>query len=410
MIQSREMNDKKKSNWLQEFQAICGDPQGQYISTPELSDLDDGKDSNKARSLCGLIGTSHDSKYWLALDFSGWTGVSISYAVHFFYVYGVYYHLLEENAANRILFVGAHLPVTILSLISLWKCTMTDPGAVPRGARPLSCSIKTQQQRCPQCDNQYKPPRAHHDSTTGRCIVKLYHFCPWVNASVGALNHKFFCLFCFYTALSCMVGMAMIALRLVQCGVRASGNGNLECCESVHSSPWTMFCLTLVGIVFLIFTVYMMYDQMEAFQTGKSRIARLKTCPREHQSTQEQEELEQQYCPVTQDFNEIFGGSSMTPAWHWLLPLTVTFPPGMKQVVLGFECDDNDDTSFLAQKPKLAYEEIELPDLEGFEGCRSRDSNTGEHHDTLRSNLMAADVLRRKQPSATVTKSSSKRG
>lgn len=32
--------------------------------------------------------------------------------------------------------------------------------------------------RCRKCGNNYKPPRAHHDSVTGRCISKFDHFCP----------------------------------------------------------------------------------------------------------------------------------------------------------------------------------------------------------------------------------------
>lgn len=30
--------------------------------------------------------------------------------------------------------------------------------------------------RCRKCNDNYKPPRAHHDSVTGRCIVKFDHF------------------------------------------------------------------------------------------------------------------------------------------------------------------------------------------------------------------------------------------
>jgi hypothetical protein len=30
--------------------------------------------------------------------------------------------------------------------------------------------------RCRKCNNNYKPPRSHHDSVTGRCIVKFDHF------------------------------------------------------------------------------------------------------------------------------------------------------------------------------------------------------------------------------------------
>jgi len=32
--------------------------------------------------------------------------------------------------------------------------------------------------RCRKCGNNYKPPRSHHDSVTGRCISKFDHYCP----------------------------------------------------------------------------------------------------------------------------------------------------------------------------------------------------------------------------------------
>ena len=34
---------------------------------------------------------------------------------------------------------------------------------------------------------------------TGRCIVKLDHYCPWTNNAIGVRNHKFFLLFIWYT-------------------------------------------------------------------------------------------------------------------------------------------------------------------------------------------------------------------
>ena len=72
----------------------------------------------------------------------------------------------------------------------------TDPGAVPMGARPIpvnmvaeSESVVTERdpnrgglrrrrgiRRCRKCNDNYKPPRAHHDSVTGRCVVKMDHY------------------------------------------------------------------------------------------------------------------------------------------------------------------------------------------------------------------------------------------
>lgn len=44
---------------------------------------------------------------------------------------------------------------------------------------------------CKKC-NCFKPPRAHHCRTCGRCVVKMDHHCPWINNCLGQNNQKFF--------------------------------------------------------------------------------------------------------------------------------------------------------------------------------------------------------------------------
>lgn len=53
---------------------------------------------------------------------------------------------------------------------------------------------------CQYC-KEVKPPRTHHCSICGKCVMKFDHHCPWVGNCVGLLNHKLFWLFLFYSTL-----------------------------------------------------------------------------------------------------------------------------------------------------------------------------------------------------------------
>ena len=351
--------------------------------------------------------------------------------------------LSESNLAHLIYFL-LYVPAAILAMMSLFKAWTTDPGAVPLGARPLTIvrhassfdslgrsahstgdtpppSSSTMSngvssstpappaaqpsptralRRCHKCGDNYKPPRAHHDSVTGRCIIKFDHFCPWVGNAVGAMNHKFFCLFLFYTAITCMLSLLLLLLRTFHCGhmklpeqgivgseygekhegEREDGNRFLLLsrhleddddrhrvyrypeCATFYSSYYSLGLL-MCSLIFLVFTCSMGCEQLDAVETGRGKIARMKM---------KVGSAGTEFQRVTEEFNEMFGGESPHVALHWFLPTDIQFPRGMKKVVLGYEWDESFDPEPYEPSPSSSDDggsvgagDEELDDMEG---------------------------------------------
>jgi palmitoyltransferase len=163
------------------------------------------------RCKVGSIGTDFTCRHWLSLDPCGLFCLSLSYTLHLFALIGAGQTLISYHVLAQCLYVIFYIPASLLALWSLTMATTTNPGAVPMGARPLQSNLDTGEnngtvierdpnrgglhrrrgvRRCRKCNDNYKPCRAHHDSVTGRCIVKMDHFCPWVGNAIGIRNHK----------------------------------------------------------------------------------------------------------------------------------------------------------------------------------------------------------------------------
>lgn len=80
---------------------------------------------------------------------------------------------------------------------------------------------------CRRCQS-WKPPRSHHCSMLGTCVLKMDHFCLWVVNSVGLLNYKFFLLFLVYTTLACMETL-IVLLPVVVRGIAKRGDASSRC-------------------------------------------------------------------------------------------------------------------------------------------------------------------------------------
>merc|ERR1712021_216330 len=105
----------------------------------------------------------------------------------------------------------------------------------------------------------YKPDRAHYCRVMQRCVLKMDHFCPWLNNCIGFYNHKFFVLFVAYMA------MITVFMVFVMTPVFVNIVSNMEQItldlkdQEFHVSlTYLMLCLLSVGLsAFFIFHAYL---------------------------------------------------------------------------------------------------------------------------------------------------------
>lgn len=431
--------------------------------------------------------------------------------------------MISYSSSSTFIFYVLYLPCALLALSNLFMAQHTDPGAIPLGARPLriyddgngfndavngeggasggaggDCSKsetssvasslldgidgsqvmahghgnsndagrKKGVRRCRKCRNNYKPPRAHHDSVTGRCVSKFDHFCPWVGNAVGAMNHKFFVLFIFYTFLCSAISLALIIMRFVRCGYTTpdsdantnmntkafnfdAGNTNTsgmeqnwlngtsnasdigagmrfleddnhqtylyQGCEDIYTMQ--VLSLMIVSIIFLVFTFCMLFEQVDAIESNTSKIARMKM--RMGQDDGE-------YGKVADGFNEMFGvgigSQGAHVGLHWFLPTPVTFPTEHdRNRVLGFEYskewsgsvyDEDEEEGGYDSRPQTGG--LRGGDAKQFNGHRQRSGSLMISDDEFTASktimeieLPSKDGLRLGQSSGTINRRSS---
>ena len=383
------------------------------------------------------FGTTFRAKRWLALDVSGLLCICFSFGIHIFALYVISTKLVSDSLVSLVLFSSVYCPAAAMALISLFVAWTTDPGAVPMGARPVEVSPVVVEEgeaadpsspssarttargirRCRKCGDNYKPPRAHHDSVTGRCIVKFDHYCPWVGNAVGALNHKFFFLFIFYTMITSFLALVFLAMRTIRCGYRvkiddSNGGGarwlmGAEDGSNDSEDGWTYkysgceelytnMCgaLLVVAILFLIFTITMMIEVVDAITSSTGKIARMKIRANRGDA--------QELAPVGRDqFHEMFGGDTgPNMALHWFLPWIKVQYPGMQDAVMGYEYDPAWGDTPYQEADEDAF------DSEPSSGLGAAD---GEKKTTLRAGGAAVPVPPLVPPSPSETDISSSR-
>lgn len=166
--------------------------------------------------------------------------------------------------------------IVLLLAISHARASFSDPGVVARPSTSLDFSeinkAKNKQSQdenewtiCIKCE-AYRPPRAHHCRTCGRCIRKMDHHCPWINNCVGEANQKYFVLFLFYTGLASLYCIILTAV-----------SWTMEChgCSKYYEKKTRLVhtvILMIEGCLFGLFVLAMLCDQFSAIMEDMTAV------------------------------------------------------------------------------------------------------------------------------------------
>jgi len=170
--------------------------------------------------------------------------------------------------------------IFVLAMVSFLRAVFTDPGYIPDSwsvhpddlesgerTRLMPAVLQTQEKKhdgtvriCRKSKPaMYKPDRAHYCRVMQRCVLKMDHFCPWLNNCIGFYNHKFFVLFVAYMA------MITVFMVVVMTPIFVNIVSNMEQItldlkdQEFHVSlTYLMLCLLSVGLsAFFVFHAYL---------------------------------------------------------------------------------------------------------------------------------------------------------
>ncbi|KXZ50012.1 hypothetical protein GPECTOR_18g166 [Gonium pectorale] len=178
--------------------------------------------------------------------------------------------LLSRNpfvVLGSVIVVVVYSAVTGLAVWSYLAAVTQEPGRVPQGWHPFADEQQARAELermsyssfyfdrrdprrprfCKRCQ-AWKPERAHHCSVTGRCVLRMDHWCIWVVNCVGLLNYKSFLLFIFYAALGCSLALLLLLKSVIDFfNNRLRGpSAPLVFCVSITSFA---FALSLAGFL-----------------------------------------------------------------------------------------------------------------------------------------------------------------
>ncbi|TIA68864.1 hypothetical protein E3P91_03883 [Wallemia ichthyophaga] len=149
--------------------------------------------------------TTYLGRLWISL-----VTALISFLSFSFQLYGTYYRRRDVVVVNILSF---------FIFYNYFRCTTTDPGGVPVDYEPLRDTQDTLEnpatpRYCRSC-HVYKPPRAHHCSKSGRCVLRMDHYCPWMNNCIGFYNYGHFIRFLVGVNVGCVFLLYVLSNRVL---------------------------------------------------------------------------------------------------------------------------------------------------------------------------------------------------
>ncbi|KYR01039.1 hypothetical protein DLAC_02126 [Tieghemostelium lacteum] len=282
--------------------------------------------------------------YWKSrLTIGLFSVIFLEFLFLFGYIPYVFYFIdvmfKESQYVGPIVILSVFHFIFIVTQISLFKTTFTDPGSIPKGfpdapiykEYDLQCYESNslgEARKCVKC-NSYKPDRTHHCSKCKRCILKMDHHCPFVNNCIGFFNYKYFILFLGWATVLCFYIM-----------VTTIGNFKNLLDPRMQMAPsillGVIFIIALVfGIGLAAFTIshlrYVFYNEttIEHFEKNSPKSTH-PSAKRLYRQGDTESSSSASYRPrnkyninYTHNFKSVFGESP----WIWFLPIQLPLTP-----------------------------------------------------------------------------------
>lgn len=167
-----------------------------------------------------------------------------------------------------------------------YLCITLDPGFVPKewqlklskeeveAITQLEKKSNGHERLCEKCGT-IKPPRAHHSRSQNKCVMRMDHFCVWINNCVGAFNHKFFFLFLFYFSFV-SVHWDLLVIKMLWNYYWDVYRVNLF--FLIITTVFTLFTIPLAIIVYLFtgFHFYLIYTNQTSVEYSKNGLLKIK--------------------------------------------------------------------------------------------------------------------------------------